>query len=171
MLVGSHLRPSGERRGKPRDFPSGPRVCQQSSGGQDWGLLHYGGYTGSVRTLKPSGVAKSGSFSTDAFSELSSGLRVSHPPTSAASCLQTGLVGICVRERERRTSLPGRRQLGLSPGQEKKSLLKKIRFPGPVSPCLWLCSAGGMVCPSLGLKGKCATLMVVIFNAGNVFHR
>lgn len=44
---------------------------------------------GLVVTLKLSRVAQLSSFSAAAFSELSSGLSISHPPTSAASCLQT----------------------------------------------------------------------------------
>lgn len=44
---------------------------------------------GLVVAPKLSRVAKLSSCSAGAFSELSSGLSVSHPPTSAASCLQT----------------------------------------------------------------------------------
>lgn len=54
-------------------------------------LLHYWACTGLVRTLTLSGVAESNS-STVASSELSSSLQVSHPPTLAASSLQTDLL-------------------------------------------------------------------------------
>lgn len=58
-----------------------------------------------------------------AFSELSSGLHVSHPPTSAVSCLQTHLLvkwrkpSLCafvLGKGGSTASLPGGRQLGLT---------------------------------------------------------
>lgn len=84
--------------------------------------LHRWGRMGLAVTLTPGRVAESSAYSTVAFSELSSGLRVSHPPTSAASCLQTHLLvkwgrpSLCAfvsGKAGRTASLPGGRQLGL----------------------------------------------------------
>lgn len=85
--------PSGERRGKPHGFSSGSRVCHQP---RKMGLRPFPaalelGWFG-CNSPRLSTVAKSSSHSTAAFSELSSGLPVSHPPTSTASCLQTDLL-------------------------------------------------------------------------------
>lgn len=128
---------------------------------------------GLVVSPKLSSVAKSGSCSTDAFSELSSALPVSHPPTLAASCLQTDLL-----VKWRKPSLyafvsgkGGGKPVFLEEGswgcldQENRILFKKRRFYRLVAPsfnCYPLLRIG-VVCPSLGLKDKCIILIVMLF--------
>lgn len=131
--------PFGERRG----MPSGPSVCHQGSRG--WGsrfFLHYWGCMALVVSLKLSSVAKSSSHSTDAFPELSSALPVSHPPTLAASCLQTDLL-VKWRKPSLYAFVSGKRggkPVFLEEGswgcldQENRVLFKKRRFYRWVAP-------------------------------------
>ena len=137
---------SGERRGKPHGFLLGPGVCYQGSRGWDQGLfLHCGGCTALVITRElRKHVAKLSPCSTVAFSELSSGLHASHPPTLAASCLQTDLLvngenQVCRHFCQGKSVFLEERQWGLSLNPEKKILFKKIRFPRPVCPSCYYC--------------------------------
>lgn len=91
-------------------------------------VLNHWRQTGLVYRSELGSVTKSGSCSPVAFSELSFSLPLSHPPTSAASCLQTDLLFkwrkptlyAFVSGEGGGKLVPGRRQLGLSADDEKK---------------------------------------------------